>query len=235
AVSGMNCGSCVGRIEKALAESPIAISYQVNLATKQAHVQLLAGEDPELISQWLTEHNYPAEVLADNQRKADDLNSRQEEEQGQLKKQLKYAFLFATPLFILEMGAHFIPPFHAFLERTFNTQHLWYVQALLAALVMFGPGREILVMGWHGLRRLAPDMNSLVALGTMSAFGYSMIATFVPQILPADTVNVYFEAAAVIIALILLGRYLEARAKGNASDAIKRLINLQPREARVLV
>ncbi len=235
AVSGMNCSSCVGRIEKALAESPIAISYQVNLATKQAHVQLLAGEDPELISQWLTEHNYPAEVLADNQRKADDLNTRQEAEQGKLKKQLKYAFLFATPLFILEMGAHFIPPFHAFLERTFNTQHLWYVQAILAALVLFGPGREILVMGWHGLRRLAPDMNSLVALGTMSAFGYSMIATFVSQILPAETVNVYFEASAVIIALILLGRYLEARAKGNASDAIKRLINLQPREARVLV
>ena len=235
AVSGMNCGSCVGRIEKALEQSPVAISYQVNLATKQAHVQLLAGEDPELISQWLTEHNYPAEVLADNQRKADDLNTRQEAEQAQLKKQLKYAFLFATPLFILEMGAHFIPPFHAFLERTFNTQHLWYVQAILAALVMFGPGREILIMGWHGLRRLAPDMNSLVALGTLSAFSYSLIATFIPSLLPEATVNVYFEAAAVIIALILLGRYMEARAKGNAADAIKRLINLQPRDARVVL
>ncbi len=235
AVSGMNCGSCVGRIEKALEQSPVAISYQVNLATKQAHVQLLAGEDPELISQWLTEHNYPAEVLADNQRKADDLNTRQEAEQAHLKKQLRVAFLFATPLFILEMGAHFIPPFHAFLERTFNTQHLWYVQAILAALVLFGPGREILIMGWHGLRRLAPDMNSLVALGTLSAFSYSLIATFIPSLLPEATVNVYFEAAAVIIALILLGRYMEARAKGNAADAIKRLINLQPREARVVV
>lgn len=235
AVSGMNCGSCVGRIEKALALSPIVISYQVNLATKQAHVQLLAGADPELISQWLTEHNYPAKLLADNQRKADDLNTRQAKEQAQLKKQLKYAFLFATPLFILEMGAHFIPPFHHFLARTFNTQHLWYVQAILAALVLFGPGREILKMGWHGLRRLAPDMNSLVALGTLSAFSYSMIATFIPSILPADTVNVYFEASAVIIALILLGRFLEARAKGNAADAIKRLINLQPNAARVLI
>lgn len=235
AVSGMNCGSCVGRIEKALAQSPVAISYQVNLATKQAHVQLLAGENPDTISQWLTEHNYPAVVLADNQRKADDLNTRQEAEQTQLKNQLKYAFLFATPLFILEMGAHFIAPFHDFLQRTFNSQHLWYLQAILAALVLFGPGRQILIMGWHGLRRLAPDMNSLVALGTLSAFGYSMIATFVPQILPAATVNVYFEAAAVIIALILLGRFLEARAKGNASDAIKRLINLQPNQARVLI
>ena len=85
-------------------------------------------------------------------------------------------------------------------------------------------------MGWHGLRRLAPDMNSLVALGTLSAFTYSMIATFVPQILPAQTVNGYFEASAVIIALILLGRYREARAKGSAADAIKRLINLQPNQ-----
>ncbi|MDY0205363.1 MAG: heavy metal translocating P-type ATPase [Pseudomonas sp.] len=235
AVSGMNCGSCVGRIEKALAQSPIVVSYQVNLATKQAHVQLLAGEEPETISQWLTEHNYPSTLLADNQRKADDLNTRQAAEQTHLKKQLKYAFLFATPLFILEMGAHFIAPFHAFLQRTFETQHLWYVQAILAALVLFGPGREILIMGWHGLRRLAPDMNSLVALGTLSAFSYSMIATFVPKILPAETVNVYFEASAVIIALILLGRFLEARAKGSAADAIKRLINLQPNEARVVV
>lgn len=235
AVSGMNCGSCVGRIEKALALNPAVISSQVNLATKQAHVQLLAGADPELISQWLTEHNYPATLLADNQRKADDLNSRQAAEQAALKSQLKYALLFATPLFILEMGAHFIPPFHDFLQRTFNSQHLWYLQAILAALVLFGPGRDILTMGWHGLRRLAPDMNSLVALGTLSAFSYSLIATFIPSILPADTVNVYFEASAVIIALILLGRFLEARAKGNASDAIKRLINLQPNEARVLI
>ena len=216
AVSGMNCGSCVGRIEKALAQSPIVISYQVNLATKQAHVQLLAGEDPETISQWLTEHNYPSTLLADNQRKADDLNSRQAAEQAQLKQQLKYALLFATPLFILEMGAHFIAPFHEFLQRTFNTQHLWYVQAVLAALVLFGPGRGILTMGWHGLRRLAPDMNSLVALGTLSAFSYSLIATFIPTLLPAATVNVYFEASAVIIALILLGRFLEAREIGRA-------------------
>ena len=235
AVSGMNCGSCVGRIEKALAQSPIVISYQVNLATKQAHVQLLAGEEPEAISQWLTEHNYPATLLADNQRKADDLNTRQAAEQAHLKQQLKYALLFATPLFILEMGAHFIAPFHHFLQRTFETQHLWYMQAILAALVLFGPGREILKMGWHGLRRLAPDMNSLVALGTLSAFSYSLIATFMPKLLPAETVNVYFEASAVIIALILLGRFLEARAKGNAAEAIKRLINLQPRDARVLI
>ncbi|MDO7895100.1 heavy metal translocating P-type ATPase, partial [Pseudomonas aeruginosa] len=81
--------------------------------------------------------------------------------------------------------------------------------------------------------RLGPDMNSLVAVGTAAAFGYSMVATFAPSLLPA-TVNVYYEAAAVIVALILLGRFLEARAKGRTSEAIKRLIGLQAKEAHVL-
>src|SRR5690606_4140560 len=83
------------------------------------------------------------------------------------------------------------------------------------------------------LFRLAPDMNSLVAVGTLAAYAYSVVATFIPQALPEGTVNVYYEAAAVIVALILLGRFLESRAKGRTSDAIKRLIGLQVQVARV--
>ena len=82
--------------------------------------------------------------------------------------------------------------------------------------------------------RLGPDMNSLVAVGTMAAFGFSMVATFAPGLLPAGTVNVYYEAAAVIVTLILLGRFLEARAKGRTSEAIQRLVKLQAKEAHVL-
>src|SRR5690606_24779037 len=77
------------------------------------------------------------------------------------------------------------------------------------------------------------DMNSLVAVGTLAAYGYSVVATFAPGLLPADTVNVYYEAAAVIVALILLGRFLEARAKGRTSAAIQRLVGLQAKTARV--
>ena len=77
-------------------------------------------------------------------------------------------------------------------------------------------------------------MNSLVAVGTAAAFGYSVVATFLPRLLPAGTVNVYYEAAAVIVALILLGRFLEARAKGRTSEAIKRLVNLQAKVAHVI-
>src|SRR3546814_9587496 len=81
--------------------------------------------------------------------------------------------------------------------------------------------------------RGTPDMNSLVTVGTLAAWGYSVVATFAPQVLPAGTANVYFEAAAVIVTLILLGRYLEAKAKGRTSEAIRRLIGLQPKLARV--
>lgn len=81
--------------------------------------------------------------------------------------------------------------------------------------------------------RIAPDMNSLVSLGTAAAYGYSVVATFIPKVLPQGTANVYFEAAVVIVTLILLGRTLEARAKGRTSQAIKRLIGLQAKTARV--
>ena len=77
-------------------------------------------------------------------------------------------------------------------------------------------------------------MNAMVAVGTAAAYAYSAVATFAPNVLPAGTVNVYYEAAAVIVTLILLGRFLEAQAKGRTSEAIKRLIGLQPKTARVV-
>src|SRR5690606_777938 len=95
------------------------------------------------------------------------------------------------------------------------------------------PGRRFYTHGFPALFRLAPDMNSLVAVGTLAAYAYSVVATFWPGLLPAGTVNVYYEAAAVIVTLILLGRYLEARAKGRTSEAITRLVGLQARIARV--
>merc|ERR1712137_1133526 len=101
-------------------------------------------------------------------------------------------------------------------------------------LVLAIPGRRFYVKGFPALLRLGPDMNSLVSVGTLAAFGYSMVATFAPGLLPQGTVNVYYEAAAVIVALILLGRFMEARAKGRTSEAIKRLVGLQAKEAHVL-
>src|SRR5690606_35671829 len=114
-----------------------------------------------------------------------------------------------------------------------GVQNSWYIQFVLATIVLFGPGLRFFRKGVPALLRGAPDMNSLVAVGTAAAYAYSVIATFAAGVLPPGTVNVYYEAAAVIVALILLGRYLEARAKGNTSEAIKRLMGLQAKTARV--
>ncbi len=123
--------------------------------------------------------------------------------------------MLALPVFVLEMGSHLIPGMHEWVIKTIGLQQSWYWQFALTLLVLTLPGRRFYLKGFPALARLAPDMNSLVAVGTAAAFGYSLVATFTPDLLPEGTVNVYYEAAAVIVALILLGRFLEARAKGG--------------------
>jgi Cu+-exporting ATPase len=133
------------------------------------------------------------------------------------------------------MGGHLIPGAHHFVHETIGMQRSWIAQSILTTLVLVGPGRVFFTKGLPALWHLAPEMNSLVALGAGSAWAYSMVATYLPQVLPDGTRFVYFEAAAVIVTLILLGRMLEARAKGRTGAAIKHLIGLQPRQARVLI
>jgi P-type Cu+ transporter len=132
------------------------------------------------------------------------------------------------------MGSHLIPAVHHLIVETIGVQMNWYIQFVLTTIVLFGPGLRFFRKGLPALARLAPDMNSLVVVGTIAAYTYSVVATFAPGVLPEGTVNVYYEAAAVIVALILLGRFLEARAKGRTSEAIKRLVGLQPKTARVV-
>src|SRR5690606_25350110 len=143
------------------------------------------------------------------------------------------AAALTLPVFALEMGGHLLPAFHHFIAATLGTHNSWLLQCLLTTLVLVFPGRHFYLKGIPALLRVAPDMNSLVAVGTLAAYGFSLVATFAPGLLPAGTVNVYYEAAAVIVTLILLGRMLEAKAKGRTSEAIKRLLKLQARTARV--
>src|SRR5690606_5566091 len=138
-----------------------------------------------------------------------------------------------VPVFILEMGSHVVPGMHDLIASTIGMQMNWYIQFVLTTIVLFIPGIRFYDKGLPALWRLAPDMNSLVAVGSLAAFGYSLVATFAPRFLPPGTINVYYEAAAVIVTLILLGRLLEARAKGRTSEAIKRLAGLQAKTARI--
>jgi Cu+-exporting ATPase len=143
------------------------------------------------------------------------------------------AALLTLPVFVLEMGSHLIPAVHHWVMANLGQQLNWIIQFILTSLVIFGPGRRFLQSGLPALYRWAPDMNSLVALGTLSAWSYSVVATFAGGLMPEGTRHVYFEAAAVIITLILLGRFLEARAKGKTGDAIKHLLGLQAKTAHV--
>lgn len=234
AIEGMTCASCVGRVEKALKAVPGVTDAVVNLATERGTVHGTANSAAVL--QAIINAGYSAQLIATaagSGAGADDRAERKEAERRALTRDLAIATALTAPVFILEMGSHLVPGMHHLIVQTIGTQNSWYLQFALTTIVLLGPGIRFYRAGLPALWRLAPDMNSLVAVGTLAAFSYSLVATFAPDLLPAGSVNVYYEAAAVIVTLILLGRLLEARAKGRTSEAIKRLVGLQAKTARV--
>ncbi|EUB95274.1 heavy metal translocating P-type ATPase [Rhizobium sp. CF080] len=154
-------------------------------------------------------------------------------EEGALKRDLAIAFVLTLPLFVLEMASHVYDPFHHWLMGVIETQNLYYAYFALATVVVFGPGFRFLRIGLPALLRGAPEMNSLVAVGVLAAYGYSLVTTFAPDLLPESARFVYYEAATVIVTLILFGRLLEARATGRTGEAIEKLSRLQAKTARV--
>ncbi|WP_374470368.1 heavy metal translocating P-type ATPase [Phenylobacterium sp.] len=233
-VAGMTCASCVGRVERALRATPGVISAQVNLATERAQVQVLDGTDIGALTAAVAKAGYDARPtaeatpeLADREREA-----REAEIQG-LKRNVITAATATAPLFLVEMGRHFVPGVHHWLAGAIGEQPWRLASFALAAFVLFGPGLRFYRKGVPNLVRRTPDMNSLVVLGASAAFLYSVVATFAPGLLPAGADHVYYEAAAVIVTLILVGRLFEAQAKGRTSAAIKRLMTLQAKTARV--
>lgn len=239
-IEGMTCASCVLRVEKALAKVPGIDRAQVNLATQRATLTL-AGDrgEPNTITldaiDAATRAGYPATAVSEDSFDDDLLIEQRALEQRVLRRDLLLALALTLPVFLLEMGAHASSDLHHFIQNTIGMQLSWWLQALLTTLVILGPGRSFFIKGLPALWNRTPEMNSLVALGSGSAWLYSLVATIMPQWLPANARFVYFEAAAVIITLILLGRWLEASAKGRTGDAIQHLIGLQPRTAHLVM
>ena len=231
AIEGMTCASCVGRVERALKAIPGVATATVNLATQSATVT--GSADAAALVQAVADVGYEAHPAASSDDSDEEREVRRDAEIAALRRDLAVAAVLTAPLFVLEMGSHLFAAVHDFVHATFGMEQSWYLQFALATLVLAFPGRRFYAKGLPALARLAPDMNSLVAVGTSAAYLYSLMATFAPGLLPAGTVNVYYEAAAVIVTLILVGRFLEARAKGRTSQAIRRLAGLQPKTARV--
>lgn len=230
-IDGMTCASCVSRVEKALKAVPGVKEANVNLATERATITGTANVAVLIAA--IDKAGYDAKEIQTAIPDQTEHLEKKDQERAELKRDLILATIFALPVFILEMGSHLIPGMHHLIAQTIGIQNSWYLQFILTTLVLLIPGRRFYIHGLPALLRLAPDMNSLVAVGTLAAYLFSIVATFMPSILPAGTVNVYYEAAAVIVALILLGRFLEAKAKGRTSEAIQRLVSLQAKVAHV--
>jgi heavy metal translocating P-type ATPase len=230
-IEGMTCASCVARVERALTSVSGVTNASVNLATERAHV--IGQADPAALIRAIEDAGYDARLAVSAADLSEEATLRKAAEESALMRDLRIAAALTLPVFVLEMGSHLFTWVHMAVMNSIGMQNSWYLQFALTTAVLFGPGLRFFAKGLPALARLAPDMNSLVAVGTSAAYGYSLIATFVPTLLPAGTVNVYYEAAAVIVTLILLGRTLEARAKGRTSEAIKRLVGLQAKTARV--
>ncbi len=228
-ISGMSCASCVARVESALGEVPGVIGVSVNLARERAEVEYVASVATlELLREAVRDAGY--EPLVAEEGTVDREAERREREIRALRAVLIGAAVLSLPIVwgsLPHMGLHVWTP---------DLLHRWNVQFLLATPVQFWAGWRFYKGMWATLRHGTADMNTLVAVGTSAAYLYSAAATFAPGWFTGGGLEpaVYYETASVIIVFILLGRYLEARAKGRTSEAIRKLVGLQARTARLV-
>ena len=232
-VLGMSCASCVDRVQSALNATPGVIEATVNFATEKASIEYIPNlvKIPEL-AKATAAIGYT--LVEDEEEQLVDIESQaRQTEFQQLKNKFLTGLLLVAPLFLLvhweKLGLSAILPF--------SQQTNFMLQLLLQTPVQFWVGWQFYKGAVAAARHRTSDMNTLIAVGTSAAYFYSVLATFFPHLFAAEGLapKVYYDTAGAIIVLILLGRLLEARAKGQTSEAIKKLIGLQAKTATVLV
>ena len=213
-IDGMTCASCVGRVERALAKVPGVKSVSVNLANERAHLELLGQVDPQSLIAAVTKAGYNASVWEVEHPTTDTQQQRLHHERWVLIMAIALALPLVLPMLLQPFGVHWMLP-------------AW-VQFALATPVQFIFGARFYVAAWKAVRAGAGNMDLLVALGTSAGYGLSLYewATAAGR-MP----HLYFEASAVVIALVLLGKYLESRAKRQTASAIRALEALRPERA----
>lgn len=213
-IDGMTCASCVGRVERALTKVPGVKSVSVNLANERAHLELLGQVDPQTLIGAVTKAGYSARVWEVEHPQTDNQQQRLQRERWALLAAIALALPLVLPMLLQPFGVHWMLP-------------AW-VQFALATPVQFVFGARFYVAAWKAVRAGAGNMDLLVALGTSAGYGLSVYewATAAGR-MP----HLYFEASAVVIALVLLGKYLESRAKRQTASAIRALEALRPERA----
>lgn len=218
-VRGMTCASCVAHVEQALAGVPGVISANVNLASEKATVEYNEGTEVSAMQKAVSDTGYE---LGDETETLEDATTASQRALRALRNRFVTAAAVGVLIMVLGYGTSFVG----------KPYLLW----ALATPVQFWAGWRFYRGAWGALRHKTADMNTLIAVGTSAAYLYSVIAVLVPSLFTAGGLeaHLYFDTSAVIIALILLGRFLEARAKGQTSEAIKKLIGMQPKTALVI-
>jgi Cu+-exporting ATPase len=231
-VNNMSCASCAGRVHKALRQVPGVLAVDVNLATETAQVTFAPDQASRVnFLAASTAAGYAAQEHSEDNR--EQVQARKEQRTETYGRRSWLAAVLAAPVILLGMGGHILPGFETLITAVIGQKVNWIIQCIFATAVLFGPGLDFYRRGFPALWRGAPDMNSLVALGTGAAYAFSLIATFLPQVLPQGVSGVYYEPASVIVVLILFGRDLENRAKGRTGKAIQSLLGLRVKTAKV--
>ncbi|MBD2437477.1 cation-translocating P-type ATPase [Nostoc sp. FACHB-110] len=223
-VGGMKCAGCVSAVERQLTQYPGVKSACVNLATEVAVVESEVGAiDPDALAKRLTTAGFPTQTRkASEQITLDDSAQRQQKEMRAAFRQLAIAGI----LLVFSGIGHFSSLGGSILPALDN---IWFHCGLATIAILF-PGRPIIVDGWLGWRRNSPNMNTLVGLGTLTAYTASLIALLFPQM----GWECFFDEPVMMLGFILLGRTLERQARGKAAAAFRQLLALQPQIARLI-
>ena len=214
-IGGMTCASCAGRVEKALAKVPGVTNATVNLASERAHIESLGPIDPARLIEAVTKAGYSAQLTENVHATQDDQHKRLRRERWSLVAAIVLALPLVLPMLVEPFGLHWMLPAWA--------------QFLLATPVQFILGARFYVAAWKAVKAGAGNMDLLVALGTSAGYGLSLYEWAIAA--PGTMPHLYFEASAVVIALVLLGKYLESRAKRQTASAIRALEALRPERA----
>ena len=236
-VTGMTCAACVSAVDRALRRVPGVVSAEVGLASEEAKVRWVPGvvEEHDLL-QAVEAAGYGLHPLEGaGAGGGDDREARRakdrEAEARDLFRRFWVGAILSIPVLLL--GHHEWVPFLRGLDHE-QVRLLWALSGVLTLPILVWVGGRFFTRGWQAARKLAPNMDTLVAMGTGAAFLYSVVAVSAPGLFPEGTAHPFFEAAAVIITLVVLGQALEARARGTTSAALRALMDLRPRQARVI-
>jgi len=229
-VIGMHCTACVTRVERAIRAVPGVIEAEVGLATESARVRFSGELDVAAVQEAVRRVGYRAEERLDMEASLSEREREREDEYRSFLRRFVWGAALALP--VLLIGHADVLPFIALVPD--RMRGLWALSGLLTIPHLFYVGRGFFTGFWAALRRREANMDTLVALGTGSAWLYSTVAVALPRLFPAGTAHPFYEATAVVITLVVLGQALESRALGRTSRALHRLMDLRPQRARVI-